>query len=218
VDQDDQPDRVWLDAFKVPHHGRNKILTPQLMDCINKESNKARMVAGYCWDWKGKKNPDIEDVTIPEHASSMRWNLDTDSSLWNIAPDSVSEIGCIHTRHVAGCDPRRPSGPNPAILTSMDTPTTLLTEISEVTARERRLISCYHAKATTMQPEPDKLVALIDTVRAVDAAGVPYAAVWRWAFSRPFSAPPSMVAEYTSAVNGAATGAKIRPEERCTWG
>lgn len=64
---------------------------------LNKERNKARMVAGYCWDWKGKKNPDVEDVTIPEHGFSMRWNLDTDSSLWIIAPDSVSEIGCIHT-------------------------------------------------------------------------------------------------------------------------
>jgi hypothetical protein len=64
---------------------------------LNKESNKARMVAGYCWDWKGKKNPDIEDVTIPEHGFSMHWNLDTDNSLWIIAPDSVSEIGCIHT-------------------------------------------------------------------------------------------------------------------------
>ena len=23
----------------------------------NQRSNKARMVAGYCWDWKGKKDP-----------------------------------------------------------------------------------------------------------------------------------------------------------------
>jgi hypothetical protein len=122
---------------------------------------------------------------------AKRWNLDTDSSLWIIAPDSVSEIGCIHTCHGAGCGPRRPSGPNLAMLTSMDMATTLLTEISKVTARERRLISCYHEEATTIRPEPDKLAALIDTVRAVDAAGVPYAAVWRWAFSRPFSAPPS---------------------------
>jgi DUF2075 family protein len=55
------------------------------------------MVAGYCWDWKGKKNPDIEDVVIPEYGFSMRWNLDKDGSLWIVAPNSVSEIGCIHT-------------------------------------------------------------------------------------------------------------------------
>ena len=27
----------------------------------------------------------------------MQWNLDTDGSLWIQAPNSVSEIGCIHT-------------------------------------------------------------------------------------------------------------------------
>ena len=64
---------------------------------LNEESNKARMVAGYCWDWKGRRNPEIEDVTIPEHGFSMRWNLHSDESLWLIAPNSVSEIGCIHT-------------------------------------------------------------------------------------------------------------------------
>ncbi len=71
-----------------------------LRDCIverNRAANKARMVAGYCWDWKGKKNPTIEDVVIPEHGFAMRWNLDEDGPSWIIAPDSVNEIGCIHT-------------------------------------------------------------------------------------------------------------------------
>lgn len=27
----------------------------------------------------------------------MQWNLDTDGSLWIQAPESVSEVGCIHT-------------------------------------------------------------------------------------------------------------------------
>jgi len=59
----------------------------------------------------------------------------------------------------------------------MDTPATVLSKISKLTARERRLISSYHGGATTMQPEPDKLAALIGTVRALDAAGVPYALI-----------------------------------------
>ena len=63
----------------------------------NRDRNKSRMVAGYCWDWKGKRNPEIEDVVIPEHNFAMRWNLDKDGSLWIIAPESVNEIGCIHT-------------------------------------------------------------------------------------------------------------------------
>jgi uncharacterized protein len=78
-------------VFDSPNDLRTRIVE------LNKQSNKARMVAGYCWDWKGKKNPEIEDVTIPEHGFSMRWNLDSDGSLWLIASDSVSEIGCIHT-------------------------------------------------------------------------------------------------------------------------
>lgn len=72
----------------------------ELRDLIrlrNEERNKVRMVAGYCWDWKGKRNPDVKDVTIPEYGFAMRWNLDQDGSLWIVAPSSVSEIGCIHT-------------------------------------------------------------------------------------------------------------------------
>lgn len=64
---------------------------------LNQERNKARVVAGYCWDWKGKKNPEIKDVVIPQYDFAMRWNLDKDGPLWLVTPGSVSEIGCIHT-------------------------------------------------------------------------------------------------------------------------
>lgn len=63
----------------------------------NRERNRARLVAGYCWDWKGKNNPEIMDVTIPEHDFAMRWNLDKDGFHWIVSEHSVSEIGCIHT-------------------------------------------------------------------------------------------------------------------------
>lgn len=63
----------------------------------NSTRNKARMVAGYCWDWKGKKDPRIVDVVIPEHGFAMKWNLTQDGGLWIMAPESVNEIGCIHT-------------------------------------------------------------------------------------------------------------------------
>jgi len=78
-------------VFDSPNELRKRIVE------FNQESNKARMVAGYCWDWKGKKNPEITDVVIPEHGFAMRWNLDKDGSLWIVSPESVSEIGCIHT-------------------------------------------------------------------------------------------------------------------------
>src|SRR5205823_3233323 len=28
----------------------------------NNEKNKARMVAGYCWDWVSKKEPQLKDI------------------------------------------------------------------------------------------------------------------------------------------------------------
>ena len=55
------------------------------------------MVAGYCWDWLSKKDPEAWDVVIPEHDFRMRWNLKEHGSLWLAYPESISEIGCIHT-------------------------------------------------------------------------------------------------------------------------
>ncbi|HEX6916326.1 MAG TPA: DUF2075 domain-containing protein [Chitinophagaceae bacterium] len=62
----------------------------------NRVNNKARLVAGYCWDWASKKNPEAYDIVLGDDFK-MRWNLTTDGSLWLIAPNSVNEIGCIHT-------------------------------------------------------------------------------------------------------------------------
>lgn len=63
----------------------------------NKVNNRSRVVAGYCWDWKSKKNPDAYDIVIPEFGYQAQWNLDVDGSLWILAKDSVEQVGCIHT-------------------------------------------------------------------------------------------------------------------------
>jgi DUF2075 family protein len=68
-----------------------------LIEEKNKINNKARMVAGYCWDWRSKKNPDQYDIIIPEANFKRKWNLASYGSLWLVDPNSVSEIGCIHT-------------------------------------------------------------------------------------------------------------------------
>lgn len=74
--------------------------TPQeVYDLIlekNKLNNKSRMVAGYCWNWisEGKNNTDVHDIEIGDFG--MSWNLGS-SSTWAIDPESVHEIGCIHT-------------------------------------------------------------------------------------------------------------------------
>ena len=69
----------------------------RLIEDRNGSRTNARMLAGYCWDWRGKKDPNFVDVTIPQYGFAMRWNLDKDGPLWILSPDSVSEIGCIHT-------------------------------------------------------------------------------------------------------------------------
>lgn len=54
-------------------------------------------MAGYCWDWKSKKDPEVTDVNIPEFGFAMKWNLEKDGSTWIIGENSRNEIGCIHT-------------------------------------------------------------------------------------------------------------------------
>ena len=70
---------------------RDKIFT------LNKERNSARMVAGYCWDWISKKNGQGMDITFPDEDFAARWNLSEDGSLWILKPETVNEVGCIHT-------------------------------------------------------------------------------------------------------------------------
>ena len=62
----------------------------------NKLRNKARLVAGYCWNWASKK---YEQTGYCNSKGEFRatWNLTTDGSLWILMPESVSEVGCIHT-------------------------------------------------------------------------------------------------------------------------
>ena len=61
----------------------------------NRAKNKARMVAGYCWNWVSKKQPVMKDILIGDYKAT--WNLDSDGQAWIIKPDSVNEVGCIHT-------------------------------------------------------------------------------------------------------------------------
>lgn len=61
----------------------------------NREKNKARLLAGYCWKWISKKNPELKDIVIGEYEAT--WNLDKDGQGWIIKEGSVSEVGCIHT-------------------------------------------------------------------------------------------------------------------------
>lgn len=62
----------------------------------NRENGKARLVAGYCWDWPKMTRSDrsVCDITIGDWGIS--WNLE-DGEAFAINPSSIDEAGCIHT-------------------------------------------------------------------------------------------------------------------------
>ena len=65
----------------------------------NRVANKARVVAGYCWEWESggqRANPDHHDIVIPEYDYARSWNLNN-SDTWAIDEASVDQVGCIHT-------------------------------------------------------------------------------------------------------------------------
>ena len=57
--------------------------------------NKARMVAGYCYDWNVKNHRGDVDISLPG-GFQAKWNLENDK-IWAINPKSFEEVGCIHT-------------------------------------------------------------------------------------------------------------------------
>ena len=61
----------------------------------NRENGKSRMVAVYCWDWVSKKSPSAFDIQVGEYKA--QWNLASYGNEWIINPESVEEVGCIHT-------------------------------------------------------------------------------------------------------------------------
>ncbi len=62
----------------------------------NRANNRARILAGYCWNWPkaSRKNSDFHDIQIGDFGIS--WNLD-DGQAFAISENSVNEAGCIHT-------------------------------------------------------------------------------------------------------------------------
>lgn len=86
-----EADEFDFQVFESPNEVR------RLIEEKNRANNRARMVAGYCWDWKSKKEPSAFDVVIPEQDFAMQWNLAQDGGLWITAERSVEQIGCIHT-------------------------------------------------------------------------------------------------------------------------
>jgi DUF2075 family protein len=57
------------------------------------EHGLARMVAGYSWEWKSKKEPTAMDIEI--EGITFQWNKQYNQ--WINSKNAAREIGCIHT-------------------------------------------------------------------------------------------------------------------------
>lgn len=61
----------------------------------NRINNKARMIAGYCYEWISKNNPTLYDIVLP-CGFEATWNYNN-TSTWAIDEESFEQVGCIHT-------------------------------------------------------------------------------------------------------------------------
>lgn len=63
---------------------------------LKNERNKARIVAGYAWEWpkkgRNRANPN-RHVTLGQ--LSLPWNFDGEN--WATAVDGIEQVGCVHT-------------------------------------------------------------------------------------------------------------------------
>jgi len=57
------------------------------------EYGLARLVAGYAWDWRSRRDPAAYDIELD--GERMRWN--STATDWISSPASVDEVGSIHT-------------------------------------------------------------------------------------------------------------------------
>ena len=62
----------------------------------NRVTNRARVLAGYCWEWfkKEQNNTNYHDIKIGDF--EMSWNLGNGEP-FAVSDTSINEAGCIHT-------------------------------------------------------------------------------------------------------------------------
>ena len=78
-----------IQVFDDPNLMRDELRKKKVVN------NKARMVAGYCYDWDVKNHRGDYDIYL-KNGFKAKWNLENDK-IWAINPASFEEVGCIHT-------------------------------------------------------------------------------------------------------------------------
>ena len=89
VDIDPEELNFDIEVFDNPNEWRDALRKK------NQINNKARMVAGYCYDWNVKHKRGTYDISLG-NGFFAKWNL-ADDKIWAINPNSFEEVGCIHT-------------------------------------------------------------------------------------------------------------------------
>ena len=62
---------------------------------LNRVNNKARMLAGYCYNWISKTDSNALDIQL-DNGFKAQWNF-SNTQTWAIDEDSFEQVGCIHT-------------------------------------------------------------------------------------------------------------------------
>jgi len=80
-----------IQVMDSPNHMRDIIIEKN-----TESNNRARILAGYCWNWQkeGVNDSNVHDIKIGDF--EMSWNL-KNTTTFAIDETSVNEVGCIHT-------------------------------------------------------------------------------------------------------------------------
>lgn len=62
----------------------------------NNINNKARMIAGYCYEWVTRNKIQAHEYDIVLDDFKAKWNF-SNTNTWAIDEDSFDQVGCIHT-------------------------------------------------------------------------------------------------------------------------
>ncbi|HOI46999.1 MAG TPA: DUF2075 domain-containing protein [Bacilli bacterium] len=88
------------DGFEMDYDFRvydNPSTMKEDLQILNKINNKARMIAGYCYEWVSRNNynDSVYDIVIGDDFKA-KWNFSS-TNTWAIDSDSFDQVGCIHT-------------------------------------------------------------------------------------------------------------------------
>lgn len=142
---------------------------------LNATGQTARVVAGYCYPWRSKKDPAAADIVFPDHHFAKQWNLTQHGSAWIANPDSIHQIGCIHTCQGLEVE-------HIGVIIGKD----LIVHTDELTtnflARDRHDKTLKGAK-TLLRTQPDTAAPLIDSIirntyRTLLTRGIKSCTVW----------------------------------------